>query len=261
MGLLQDLSWEEAQKELKEADVAIIPVGSTEQHGRHMPLGADTYAPFEIAKRTTEKEKVIVAPAIPYGISQCHMSFPGTITLRCETLSHVLADIFESLYKHGIKKFIILNGHGHNGPSIQTAMDEFKAKAGDALFLLFAWWVAGFKLTPKLWSTAKGDLPDGHAAEVETSVMLSIKPNLVNMSQADKVILGALGKTDIRFSKSTSMNFKDYPIEITTISDFKQFSQSGVVGSAIGATKEKGDQVIERVTDFLAELIRDLKKA
>lgn len=134
MGVLQDMSWEEVQQELKETSVAIIPVGSTEQHGRHMPMGADTYAPYEIAKKAAEKEKAIVVPEIPFGISHCHMSFPGTITLSGDTLFRVVTDIFESLNKHGINKFIIINGHGHNAPVIQTAMDDFKAKVKDALF-------------------------------------------------------------------------------------------------------------------------------
>jgi creatinine amidohydrolase/Fe(II)-dependent formamide hydrolase-like protein len=86
--------------------------------------------------------------------------------------------------------------------------------------------------------------------------MLSIKPNLVNLGKADRVVLSSLGKTQIKFSKSKSVGLKNYPIDIITISDFKQFTKSGVIGSAIGATREKGEIVIDKVTDFLADMIK-----
>lgn len=258
MGLLQEMKWEEVQQELKETNIALIPVGATEQHGYHMPMGSDTYCPYEVAKKTAEKEKAIVVPAIPFGISQCHMAFPGTITLTCDTLFRVVTDICESLAKHGIDKFIIINGHGHNRPVLRTFMDEFK-KRRDVFLFLIEWWIAGFKLTPELWSPNREDLPDGHAADVETSGMLAINSNLVNMSKADKVVLGSLGNTNIKFNKSTSVVFKDYPVDITTISNFKQFTKSGVIGSSLEATKKKGEILLDKVSDFLAEFIRELK--
>lgn len=259
MGLLLEMSWEEVEQELKETSVALIPVGSTEQHGYHMPMGADTYCAYEVARRTAAKEKVIVAPAIPFGISHCHMSFPGTITLSCDTLFRVVSDICGSLNKHGVNKFIFVNGHGHNTPTLQTVMDEFKKEKG-VFFFVVQWWVAGFKLTPQLWSSNKEDLPDGHAADVETSAMLAINSSLVNMNKADRVVMGSLGGSKIKFNKSTSAVLKDYPVDLTTIADFKQFTKSGVIGSSLAATKEKGEIVLDKVSDFLAELIRELKK-
>jgi creatinine amidohydrolase len=258
MGLLQDMTWEEVEKELKETKVALIPVGSTEQHGYHMPMGSDTYCAFEVARRTGQKEKALVVPAIPFGISHSHMSFPGTLTLSCDTLFHVVTDICESLFKHGVNKFILINGHGHNHPTLQTFMDEFK-KDKDVYLFIVQWWIAGYKLIPEIWSSKKEDLPDGHAAEVEASGMLAINSNLVKMDRAEKVVLDTLGKSKIKFNKSTSVTLKNYPVEMATVSDFTLFTKSGVVGNPIGATKEKGEIVLEKVTDFLAELIRELK--
>jgi creatinine amidohydrolase len=258
MTLLQEMTWKEAETEIKETGVALIPVGSTEQHGYHMPLGSDTYCAFEVAKRTAQKERAIVAPAIPYGISHCHMSFPGTVTLRTETLYHMVMDICQSLYTHGVRKFILINGHGHNAPTLQTFMDEFKADREVELFLL-QWWIAGFKLTQELWSSNPEDLPDGHAADIEASAMLAIDANLVDMSKADKVLLGTLQESRIKFNKSTSARLIGYPVDLTTVSDFKQFTESGLIGGALDASKEKGEEVLENVSVFLAELVRELK--
>ena len=258
MRLLQEMKWKEAQEEINRTGIALIPVGSTEQHGYHMPLGSDTYCALEVARRTAQKEDAVVVPAIPYGISHCHMSFPGTITLRTDTLFRVVTDISESLYKHGIRKFILINGHGHNGPALQTFMDEFKAEKDVHIFLI-QWWIAGFKLTPELWSPNREDLPDGHAADIEASAMMAIDAHLVDLSQAGKVVLGTLGTSKIKFNKSTSVHLIDKPVDLATISDFEQFTESGLIGSALNASKENGEKVLDKVADFLAELIRELK--
>jgi creatinine amidohydrolase len=260
MGLLEEMRWKEVEKELNETSVALIPVGSTEQHGFHMPLGSDTYCAYEVARRTAAKEKVIVTPAIPFGISQCHMSFPGTITLSCHTLFRVVTDICGSLKKHGVNKFIFVNGHGHNMPTLQTAMDEF-TKDDSVMLFAIQWWIAAMKLTPGLWSTDKSDLPDGHAADVEASAMLAINASLVNGSRLDKVVIGSLGKTKIRFTKSTVAGLGEYPVDLATVANFKQFTDSGTIGSSLSATKEKGESALDKVSDFLAEFVRELKKA
>ena len=259
MGVMQDMTWTQVEAELQDTKVVLIPVGSTEQHGHHMPMGSDTYCALEVARRTAGKEKALVAPALPYGISHCHMSFPGTITLSCQTMAQVIIEICDSLYRHGVDKFIFINGHGHNGPSISIAMDEFK-KDHEVYMFAIPWWIAAGKLTKDLWDFSGGNLPDGHAADIETSGMLAIDESLVDLSHLDKVVLGPLGATNIKFHKSTAVSLADYPVELTTISDFKQFTESGVIGGALQASKDKGEKALEAVSDFLAELIRELKK-
>jgi creatinine amidohydrolase len=259
MSILQDIKWRQAEEEIKQTRTVLIPVGATEQHGHHMPLGSDSYCAFEVAKRTVARESAVVAPVIPYGISHCHMSFAGTITLTCETMARMIREICESLYRHGIDKFIFINGHGHNGPTIAAAIDEFKKDKKVYMFVI-PWWIAGGKLTNDLWDFSEGNLPDGHGADIEASGMLAINEELVDMLQADRVILGEMPNTCLKFHKSTAVTLKDYPVELTTISDFNQFTDSGLIGGALNASKEKGERVLDAVADFLAELIRELKK-
>jgi creatinine amidohydrolase len=259
MGIIQEMSWDEVKEDLKQTRVALIPVGSNEQHGYHMPLGSDTFCADAVARRTASKENAVVVPAIPYGISHSHMSFPGTITLSCKTLFRVVTDVCECLYKHGINRFIFVNGHGHNSPTLQTVMDEFK-RNHKAYFFLIQWWIAGYRLTPGLWTSKADELPDGHAAEVEAAGMLAINSTLVKMGKAEKVQLGTLGESKIKFHKSTMAALEGYPVDLITVEDFENLSKSGVVGSPLGASKEKGEIVLDKVTDFLADLVRELKK-
>ena len=259
MGILATMKWSEVEQELKNSHVALIPVGATEQHGHHMPMGSDSFCAEEVARRTAAKETALVAPVIPYGISHCHMAFPGTITLRCETLAMMIVDICESLYTHGVDKFIFINGHGHNGPTIATAMDEFSKDKQVRMFAL-PWWIAAGNLTKDLWDYSNGNLPDGHAADIECSGALAIDESLVDASKFDRVILGRLEGTRIKFHKSTAVSFGDYPVAISTISDFKQFTDSGLIGGCLNASKEKGEAALEAISNYLAEFIRDLKK-
>jgi creatinine amidohydrolase len=259
MGILQDMTWPQVAEEIKQSKVALIPVGATEQHGHHMPMGSDSYCAFEVARRTAQKEQALVVPVLPFGISHCHMSFPGSITLSCFTMAKVIMEICESLYAHGIDKFIFINGHGHNGPSINIAMDEFKKDKKAYLFLI-PWWIAGGKLTAELWDFKNGNLPDGHAADIEASGMMAINPDLVDKSKAGRVVLGEVKGTKIKFHKSTAVSLGSYPVELTTVSDFKQFTDSGLIGGALNASAEKGEKVLEAVSDYLAELVRELKK-
>ena len=188
------------------------------------------------------------------------MDFPGSITLTCPTMAKVIMEICESLYAHGVDKFIFVNGHGHNGPSINIAMDEFK-QGKEVFMVLIPWWIAGGKLTKELWDYTNGNLPDGHAADIETSGVLAINKDLVDMTRAGRVVLGEVGGTKIKFHKSTAVSLGDYPIEMTTVSDFKKFTDTGLIGGALNATAEKGEKVLEAISDYLAELIREMKKA
>jgi len=187
------------------------------------------------------------------------MSFSGTITLTCETMARVIREICESLFRHGVEKFIFINGHGHNGPTIATAIDEFKKDKNVHMFVV-PWWIAGGKLTKELWDFSNGNLPDGHAADIEASGMLAINKDLVDMSKAGSVILEKLPGTNLKFHKSTVVTLEGYPVELATISNFEQFTDTGLIGGALNASQEKGEKVLDAVADFLAEVIRELKK-
>jgi creatinine amidohydrolase len=119
---LQELTWEDVAAYLKQEDIVIFPVGSTEQHGPAGPLGVDSYAAISLAEDAARQAGVLVTPPLWFGDSPHHLDFPGTISLRTETLVEVIKDVVRSLARHGFRKVIVVNGHkGANNPAIITA--------------------------------------------------------------------------------------------------------------------------------------------
>ena len=105
-------TWEEVAS--SGTEIAILPIGAIEQHGRHLPLGTDWLIADQVAKKLGERLNAYVLPALPYGNSQEHMGFTGTITLRPQTLALIIEDIVLSLRHHGIKNMVVLSSHGGN---------------------------------------------------------------------------------------------------------------------------------------------------
>lgn len=259
MAKLHELTWTDAREVLARAGVVLVPVGALEQHGYHMPLGADTFSATAVADRVAERSGAVVVPAIPYGVSECHMAFAGTVTVSPETLARLLSEVGDSLARHGVRKIMFVNGHGHNGPAIKIAMEELK-KRHKVFAVSVDWWDLGFQLTKELWSTKPEDLPPGHAAEVECSGLLAAHPDLVHMERHEPGFLGALQETGLAAKKSTILRLGSKPGELTSGLNFDEITKSGVVGNAAGATAEKGKILLERVVDYLAEVVAELRK-
>ncbi len=118
---LMEMTDPEAAKILEETQMAIIPLGSVEQHGSHLPLGTDYYVAESFAKRIVEKTGGLLVDFAPFGVTPLHMGFKGTITLRSETMISIMTDVISSLYRHGAKKIILLNWHERNLPAIEIA--------------------------------------------------------------------------------------------------------------------------------------------
>jgi len=172
-------SWDEVAEYLKRSQVIIIPVGSIEQHGEHLPLGTDTMVAEAIAQSVAEQAGVLTAPAVSYGWSPHHMVLPGTVTIRPEVLIEYLYDVIESLAQHGFKKFLLLNGHRIVNISwMQIAGERAKRKlAVDVL-------VADPAYLSKELAKQEGMGLIGHADELETSHMLYVRGEFVQMEKA-----------------------------------------------------------------------------
>ena len=108
---LTNLTWPKAQEYFEKNDMVLISIGSIECHGRHMPLGTDTLIPEHLLEKIEKKSDVLIAPTIPYGSCQCLAPYPGTIDIDNEVLYQFCRQIFLSLYRHGARKFVFLNGN------------------------------------------------------------------------------------------------------------------------------------------------------
>ncbi|ODS42531.1 MAG: hypothetical protein MSIBF_04235 [Candidatus Altiarchaeales archaeon IMC4] len=210
--VLRDITW----TEIPRTDTSIIPVGSLEQHGPHLPFETDTIIAADVARAVGEKINALVAPAIPVGISDEHMDFQGTLSISAKTLTSLLSDISGSLKRHGFTKQYIINAHGGNTPVLEKFGEKNKVPVFGTLGYI-----------------GKFD----HAGEVETSLMLYLKPDAV---RTDKI-------RDFEFTVPKGRSWKT-----------KDHTESGVIGCANKATKEKGRQYFETIVESILKQINKI---
>ena len=133
---LSNLTWPKAEEYFKEHDTVLIGLGSIECHGRHMPLGTDTLIPDFLLDKIEQKSDVLICPTIPYGATESLCDYPGTINLGTELLYQVLGRVCDSLFQHGARRFVILNGHGGNNLPTQTAIININEKLGFPVYFM-----------------------------------------------------------------------------------------------------------------------------
>ncbi|MBS7288865.1 MAG: creatininase family protein [Candidatus Freyarchaeota archaeon] len=181
---LHEMTHPEVSRKAEEGAVVIIPLGSMEQHGVHLPLGTDFLIALEISRRVAEKTRSIVAPVLWVGFSKEHMAFKGTITLESETLTMVLRDVIRSLASHGFRKIIVVNAHGGNDAPVRSSvLDANLNSDADVLY------VGPDELSSFLPQRLKHELEksmDLHAGVLETSIINLVRPDLVRRSQPSK---------------------------------------------------------------------------
>ncbi|MFQ6065581.1 MAG: creatininase family protein, partial [Candidatus Bathyarchaeia archaeon] len=186
---LGELTWPDVEEFLKDHDVVVVPVGSCEQHGLHLPLDTDAYDVFWLSKRAAEKAGcALVAPPIYYGVSSHHMDFPGTVTLSPHTLEELAYEVAVSLIKHGFGKIVFENGHGGNTPALQSAAQRIKADTG--AFVV----VDSVSLIPDFIEDLIETPYDAHAGEFETSTTLA--------NREESVVKERVEKPEVKFPKS-----------------------------------------------------------
>lgn len=181
--LLEELGWPDVAEYLQHDDRLILVAGSTEQHGRHMTFASDVWQPWEIARRLSSRNGVLLAPPLNYGMSLHHLGFPGSLSLRPQTLSSVIVDLLESAYIHGFRHILLLNGHGGNIPAIQTALAEVLNELHGLEVRLGSWWHE--PEVKAVLDAAFPDRPGGHADTGETSLVMAIRPDVVRLERAE----------------------------------------------------------------------------
>lgn len=245
------LTWTDIQAMPDKSNVVLIqPVGAIEQHGPHLPLVVDSAIGVAVLGKALEKlESKIPAYALPplyYGKSNEHWHFPGTITLTAQTLMAVLVEVAVSVYRAGFRKLVFINSHGGQPQVLEIVARDLHQQYEDFMvFPLFTWRVphiAKELLTPKEQELGI------HAGDAETSMLLSILPDYVKMDAAVAEYPYSLPEDSL-----LSMEGK-LPFAWVT----RDLTQSGVLGDPTTATKEKGDRLLDSVSDGWAQVIRDI---
>jgi len=232
--------------------VVILPIGSVEDHGRHLPLDTDNFLIWSICEEAARRApgEALLLPQIPFGFETHHMDFPGTIDIRMEHLLHFVLDVTKSVAHHGFRHILIADGHGSNMPILDLVARRTILET-EAMCGCFIW----PSLAPDVINALReSDAPGGmaHACELETSVYLYLDAQRVQMDKAQKEI----GLPPSRFIWMDLM--KGSPV--LYMDHWTRFSRSGVVGDPTVATAEKGRKIFEAVVTALVDLVREFRK-
>ena len=241
-----EMTWKEAELRFQETDIAILPVGAIEQHGPHLPLDTDSFDAQYLAEKVAQacsSPKPLVLPSIFYGVSYHHDHFKGTISIGNETLAKLVYDIGISVAKNGIKKLLIINGHGGNTPTLNHAAQMINRDSH--IFVCVDTGETSDVDIDKMIETPN----DIHSGEIETSTTLAVRPHLVKMQEARKEI-PQFSNNYLDFTSKRAIPWHAYT---------HSFSKSGIMGDPTKATVEKGEKIWQIMISHLVAFIEGLK--
>jgi creatinine amidohydrolase len=229
----------------KKEAVVIVPVASTEQHGPHLPTQVDCLLVGEIANRTAAQASkhipTLVTPVVWTGLAEHHMSLGATISLDFDTFLSVLRGVCRSLTRQGFRNILLLNGHGGNIAALTVIVNELAPQL-DAPIATATYWLLA---QPAFAKILEKQANVRHACEAETSMVLALKPELVDVSQ----IPNAVGPTSPELADiiGTSAAHR--------WQSFRSRTSHGAIGDPRAATSEKGEQLLQAAADAVTSLI------
>lgn len=250
---LHENKWEDIEKYLEDKTTIILPVGSVEQHGKHLPLGTDSLLAQEVAQDVAKATDTLIASPLWYGWAPHHMAYPGTVTLRPETLTDLVEDVLNSLIYHGFKKILIVNGHREaNLPPLKIALGRVRNQTGAFIGIADPFYinaVAGKELS----DVEPGGI--GHAEELETSIMYDRYPDLCSPEKS----VNNIPKNHNKFLQHDPNIFTDKILTASDVAHYKSATNNiGVMGDATSADPEKGriyqDRMVINIIEFIAYL-------
>jgi creatinine amidohydrolase len=246
------LTWPEVDELRKNnKTLLILPLGTVEQHGYHLPLGTDTIILESVLQIAIEKSKqnryILVLPILPYGFSHHHVAFPGTLSLSAGLLENVLLTLCQQLLSQGFRKLLLISWHGGHTSIMHDVSYELKKAFYDKHIFYISIIDFAFNKIKELISE-----PVYHADDLETSIMLALGQRVL----MDKAIKDGIAEvldeyTYLDFKKSSRVKI---PVNIA------EFSKSGVIGDPTSSSIEKGKLLVEIITDELAKILDKIVK-
>ncbi len=238
-----DLTQPEIAAQLKANPLVIMPAGSVEQHGPHLPTGTDTFAANVIAAAVAERMDGLVLPATPLGVTPMHMPFEGTITFSPDTYMRVVTETCVSTARHGAKRLLILNWHEGNIPSLAIAAEALHREHGMNVLTVQACYVA-----EELYGKTCNGLT--HGGEIEVLAVLAFRPELVHLDR-------------IAYSSDHGQGHKMDKLRRTrsyqpVLTDIRSIAPTGWFGSPQHATAEKGARMLADIADAIAREAADI---
>ncbi len=241
------LTWPEMNDAIDMQKLVILPTGSTEQHGRHLPLDVDVFlcesVCLEVGRRIPDK--VLILPPIAYGLNLHHIDFPGTIHIEPETFIVFCLNITKSVAYHGFEKILLVNGHGSNQPLIDLIARKTVLATRSLCFA-----TGYFHFLMEKFHQVRESEVIAHADEFETSLYLHLAGERVQMDLA-------VADDDRRGEFVSSDSTGNYPVRFNDY--WGRWTQTGVHGDATKATAEKGQVIFEAAVDGLVRLVDELR--
>ena len=239
--LFENMTSPDVKEAVDKGLVAVLPIGSIEIHGPHMPAGTDSIVAFRVAEKAADKEAAVVLPPLYYAYVAENRHFPGTISLTAKTLLSVLEEVCDEVARTGFKKILIVNGHGGNNSLLKVFLKECITKKKDyAVYAMIEPWASLGELATKLSEGRKY----GHACEIETSIGLYLFGDHIKMGNLKRE--AKHGSTGMPSGIETSVDWQAYALDL-------------YVGDPRFATKEKGKKLVENLAGFIADALRTIK--
>lgn len=232
MKLLEEMSWPEIEAGLRQTQTIILPIGATEEHGPHLPIFTDTIQAIEAAREAARMRDIFLAPPVHYGICRSTRGFPGTITLEYDALKGFIHDILISFYDSGFRNVLILTGHA-GGQHISALKGACQQAVKECDFR-----VSLVSLFDLIDNNAVETPGDGHSGEIETSLMLHIRKDLVK------------GKPEKHFPESP---------RFLVLNDVRHLMGNGVMGDPSKASVEKGKKFFEMAVSGVLEALDEME--
>jgi creatinine amidohydrolase len=250
---LTEMTGQEVEAAVARMRLILLPVGATEAHGPHLPLGTDTMEAREICRRVAlrlaaQGREVVIGPVIPFGASSVHLGFPGTVSISSRTLIALLAEIAASLHRTGFRDFVLVHGHDGNLPSMMVAAQEIVDTLPETRAVVLNWLAPLSRVYHTIQRSTKGE---GHGGEGETSRLLVTHPELVHPERGPvhhlppEVMRKIQGPEHVKTGGGIFYATRSYR-------DHTPWGHIGDPGLALAETGERGDAVI---VDWIASVI------
>lgn len=242
---LANITWPQAEAYFKEHDMVLMGVGSIECHGKHMPLGTDTLIPDHLLEDIEKRTEVLICPTLPYGATDTLADFPGTINLGTDVLYDVMRRITDSLWAHGARKFVILNGHGGNTRTLHRLGMELQKRGG--LMAVLNWWLMAWDMDPA-W---KG----GHGGGEETAAIMGIDPGLIDRTYVEEPLVLKNVSDELVATGFSSVVYKGVSVDIPRVTP--TVTDNGWIGAdhPNTATVEWGKKMLQTSADYIVDFL------
>ncbi len=251
--ILDELAWPEIEALDRGRVLPICVLAATEQHSLHLPLCTDRLIGSEVVRRAERRlpDTLLVLPPVAVGCSAHHLDFAGTLSIRHATMLATIEDLADSIARHGFRKLLLINSHGGNHAAMVVAIQQMLETLPEVAAAGASYWSLAAPALAELRESGPGGM--GHACELETSIMLRLRPDLVHMERA-----GRDGDYSLsRFFGGEMLQ----PPPVAAARPFREFTRHGGFGDPSTASAEKGERFLEAIAGAVAALCLEMTGA